>query len=245
MSEKDLKPGEREIYKELIKLSESESTSKSNTGDNGINGMDNTNSVTDDINSTSNTTDNSTTAKAVTREPGKPGRHKADCACPKCEAKRGNKPVQVQGNTNSPETAKPTLNKALEGFSQVELKDTQPWGGNANQPGGGNPGQVNLGKYISGALFVMVLDSLVPALLVKLMSYADPKYTRLNPKKIQMDAQQRKEFSELADEAVKQMFGYVNPVTALLIGMSLVYAGNLLMLDESDFKQRKKTILDE
>jgi len=93
--------------------------------------------------------------------------------------------------------------------------------------------QVDISKYISGALLLMMIDFLLPTLF----TFVYPKLKRLkDKKKLKMTKDERKELEPIADECIKQVAMKLAPMEAMALMLLFVYGGKIYELDDSDFK---------
>jgi hypothetical protein len=93
--------------------------------------------------------------------------------------------------------------------------------------------QVDISKYISGALLLMMIDFLLPTLF----TFVYPKLKRLKDKrKLKMTKDERKELEPIADECIKQVAMKLAPMEAMALMLLFVYGGKIYELEDSDFK---------
>jgi hypothetical protein len=158
------------------------------------------------------------------------GRHKKDCICDKCQAKKGDttsenfsttgetlptsSTIQV-GTTNSKITNSNPLD--LSEFKKTELSGTSP-----------NETEVNAVKYITGSLMLMLIDAVAPTLIIKVLGMTNDKFKKIPSKKVRLSKDQKEDLEPLANEAVKQMTINMNPMTAFFMCTSLIYATNIM-----------------
>jgi hypothetical protein len=158
------------------------------------------------------------------------GRHKKDCTCDKCQAKKG----EASGeNILSSGEALPTSSTIQAGTSNSKISNTNPLDLsefkktelNANSP---NETEVNAVKYITGSLMLMLIDAVAPSLLIKVLGMTNPKFKNISSKKVRLSKDQKEDLEPLANEAVKQMTINMNPMTAFFLCTSLIYATNIM-----------------
>jgi len=128
-------------------------------------------------------------------------------------------------------------------YSEQALKDDinksnpQP---NANlNPAPNNtppPVKIDVSKFITGALLLIVMDAVVPSLLLKGLSMFDSKYNNVDKRALKLEADERKALEPLASEVIKHIFMNINPVTAFFVCTTIIYGSKIIMLDEDDFK---------
>ncbi len=156
------------------------------------------------------------------------GRHKKGCLCEKCVAKRSSGQPDNKGFANN---GSEKLDSATNAYRKVSAPVGAP-------PVNNDPKKdyVDLSQYISGALFLIALDSVMPALITTIMGVFDKKYKRADKSKLKLTATEKKELEPLADQVVKVLFGMVHPAIAFGITVSLMYMGKVLSLEDEDFK---------
>jgi hypothetical protein len=122
----------------------------------------------------------------------------------------------------------------LSQYGQVETP-TDP---NATDQDQAQANQVDISKYISGALLLMMIDFLLPTLF----TFVYPKLKRLkDKKKLKMTKDERKELEPIADECIKQVAMKLSPMEAMALMLLFVYGGKIYELDDSDFKPETPT----
>jgi|GEM_PF-6611663 len=96
------------------------------------------------------------------------------------------------------------------------------------------------GTLITGALFIMLIDLVMPALI----AFINNQTTKVQIKAsmLGLDDKQKKDFEKLADEAVKQLNIQANPMILLSISMGGIYMMNVFLqrsLEEQKMKLSK------
>lgn len=94
---------------------------------------------------------------------------------------------------------------------------------------------IDMSKFITGALLLVVMDAVLPTLLLKVATVIDPKYKNVNKKLLKLDNDEKKSLEPLANELIKTLFVNINPVTAFFVCSTIIYGSKLIDLDESDF----------
>lgn len=155
------------------------------------------------------------------------GRHPKECNCAKCVTKRASKP-----NAN----AKTLFDDELSQYKKVNSTGSTQTTQEQPKP---NDVTIQVSQFISGALFLIAVDSLLPSLLLKLMQQQDPKYKNVDAKKIKLTSEERKQLEPLADEVVKVIFGTMHPALAFLVAYGIITVGKLLILDDEDFEPKR------
>jgi hypothetical protein len=122
----------------------------------------------------------------------------------------------------------------LSQYGQVETP-TDP---NATDHDPAQANQVDISKYISGALLLMMIDFLLPTAF----TFVYPKLKRLKDKrKLKMTKDERKELEPIADECIKQVAMKLAPMEAMALMLLFVYGGKIYELDDTDFKPETPT----
>lgn len=171
------------------------------------------------------------------------GRHKANCDCDKCKLKRGEKTdekikkVENQTSNNNQTVNSNTIspNEFEKVVSEYQTtKQVIQNGSVANNPNNGlnQPPSVQP-ILISGYVFLICIDAVIPALVIKLFKYINKKAANLEAKDIKLDKDQLKALEPIADQAAKIIFENMHPVSALFLGLGFIYIGNTMaVLDE-------------
>ena len=152
------------------------------------------------------------------------GRHKKDCDCEKCKAKK--KPESKPENKG--ESLEQTLSK---------YKEEKP---NANAPAPAR--MIDASKFVSGALFLVVMDAVFPMLIIYVGSMFNEKLAHIKDssrKKLKLDADEKKMLEPLADEIVKYMFGDSDPRVIFFVALGSIYYSKIDSLSDEDFKRSK------
>ena len=89
------------------------------------------------------------------------------------------------------------------------------------------PITVNAAQFLTGALFLTIVDALMPTLILKVASYVSEDYNALKPRQIKLTKEQRAELAPLADEVVRIALGQIDPMALLLISMAAMYWENI------------------
>lgn len=126
-------------------------------------------------------------------------------------------------------------------FSDIKTQSTVlPNGTDANALPNVPP--IDVSKFITGALMLIVMDAVIPTALIFLVGMFDKKYKGVSKKKLKLDSDEKKALEPLADEIVKYIFTNVNPITAFFLCTTVIYGSKLMTLDDTDFIQTKKPI---
>lgn len=86
------------------------------------------------------------------------------------------------------------------------------------------------GQFITGALFLLLIDMLVP-LLIGLLNDRFGK-TSIDVKKLKLTPEQKRELEPVCDAVVKYINFTANPVILLLISLSGIYGLNFMALKQ-------------
>jgi hypothetical protein len=158
------------------------------------------------------------------------GRHKKDCTCERCLAKKGiASPASTASSAGSFESGRSISDSNplnLDEFKKVE---------GVNQSSA--PEQVNAGKFITGGLLLICIDALMPATIIKVLSIFDKDLKTIKTKEIKLSSEQIEDLEPLANEAVKGIVMTMSPMSAFMTAMLMVYAGNTM----SAVMDRKET----
>jgi hypothetical protein len=96
------------------------------------------------------------------------------------------------------------------------------------RPKGGRFDKSFSSSIITGALFMLFIDLVIPALITLINNKVSKKKIRAEQLKLSND--QRKELEPIADEVAKQINLQGNPVTVLVASLAAIYLGNLMLL---------------
>ena len=89
------------------------------------------------------------------------------------------------------------------------------------------PISVNAAAFITGALFLTIVDALLPSAIIYIAGLVSEDYKALKPKQIKLSKEQKADLAPLADEVVKIVLGEADPLFLLLIAMSAMYWENI------------------
>ena len=96
---------------------------------------------------------------------------------------------------------------------------------------GVNKKKVDLSKYVSGTLLIMLIDSLLPNLMLYTARYIAPeKYKNAKVQDLQMTFEERKQIEPLANEVIVVLIGELSPLEAFLIFTAVIYGSKMLTL---------------
>ena len=96
---------------------------------------------------------------------------------------------------------------------------------------GVNKKKVDLSKYVSGTLLIMLIDSLIPNLMLYAGKYIAPeKYKNAKVHELQMTMEERKQLEPLANEVIVVLIGELSPLEAFLIFTAVIYGSKMLTL---------------
>ena len=162
------------------------------------------------------------------------GRHKKDCICDKCKAK---KILSTDTNTATTATDSGTGKDTTAGNQNSKVTDSNPldlseFKKTEISTESSNPTEVNASKYLTGSIILMMIDAVIPSVLLKIMSFSNPKYKAIKTKDIKLSKDQKQDLEPLADEVVKTMTVAMSPVSAFLLCTSLIYGTNLMSVSD-------------
>jgi hypothetical protein len=96
---------------------------------------------------------------------------------------------------------------------------------------GTNKKKVDLSKYVSGTLLIMLIDSLIPNVMLYSAKYIAPeKYRNAKVESLQMTMEERKQIEPLANEVIVVLIGELSPLEAFLIFTAVIYGSKMLTL---------------
>lgn len=156
---------------------------------------------------------------------------------PKGSVKKPFNDTSSEKGTKTPTDDKKSFTDDLSEYKKVEIKNEQI------NPTVNGEAKIDVSKFISGALFLIAIDSVFPSAICFIMGFIDKKYKFVNKKKLKLTEEEKEELEPLANEVVKLIFGYMPPLQAFLICMSIVYAGKVMLLQEEDFQYPKRKII--
>lgn len=182
-----------------------------------------------------------TTGSGVEVDTGKEkrGRHKLGCACEKCVQKRsatGKTNLGAPTNGTATKTAEQQLEDDLKGYERREVVVTNIGGVPQVQP---VAPKLDITKFISGALFLLVLDAAFPPIVKYGFGMVEPKYRRIKNSsldKLKLDKTERELLEPSANELVKYLFADANPILIFFMGAGALYSSKFIMLNENDFE---------
>jgi len=123
-----------------------------------------------------------------------------------------------------PKTPAQNINDVL----AKELSEYKQSGSIPVPDSGSNPQSLNLSNFIRGSLLLIMIDSIMPNLLIKLLGMVSPSYRSINPNKVKMTKEQRDQLEPLANEMVNVIFGNMPSHQMFFVCLSFVYAGNIM-----------------
>jgi hypothetical protein len=113
------------------------------------------------------------------------------------------------------------------------------------QPVNGKADYIDMSKYVSGALFLIAIDIIMPKLSMTIAGFIDKRYKHVDKKHLKLTSEEKKELEPIAEQVVKILFGYMHPVFAFGVMLSIMYMGKIMMisddvLDNAESKMLKK-----
>lgn len=141
--------------------------------------------------------------------------------------KNGQKAPDLTELLNETKTPEPEKKDDLNDFNKA-LNDYQSYTPEnvATQSDVKNPNEFKI--IISGFILLQILDAFVPNLLLKLFGYFHKGAKNIQVKNIKLTKDQLKALEPIADKVSEQIFAQMNPLSALILSMSLMYGGNIL-----------------
>lgn len=131
---------------------------------------------------------------------------------------------------------------------QEELKQAAPAptpvGGISTSPGQqapgtpGGPAKPAFEVHISGALFLMALDIVLPGVIATVYNMVAPN--TVNSNDLRLDAEDRKELEGAANVAVKELLASMNPLQQFIMFTSFMYIGKLMTAEKTPKKKKVK-----
>ena len=143
-------------------------------------------------------------------------------------------PAEPNGDEEPPKkTRKPYTKRNKADLIDDIKKDYKPKDDNKGQVVsiGTNKKKVDLSKYVSGTLLIMLIDSLIPNLMLYAAKYIAPeKYRNSKVESLQMTMEERKQIEPLANEVIVVLIGELSPMEAFLIFTAVIYGSKMLTL---------------
>jgi hypothetical protein len=159
------------------------------------------------------------------------------------EKKAGTGSKEVSDQQNS-------LDDLLDKYKQVPQAQigTQVQTNQPQQPVNPKADYIDMSKYVSGALFLIAIDIIMPTLSMTIAGFIDKRYKHIDKKHLKLTTDEKKELEPIAEQVVKVLFGYVHPVVAFGVMLSIMYMGKVMMisdsvLDDAEMKMNKKLAL--
>lgn len=157
------------------------------------------------------------------------GRHKKDCICPKCEAKRQAPAEQVEvtpPHIEQPKADVFTNREYLENYAPAEMfseyeivptSDPEPEEAPRPEP---KP------HLVTGYLLLILVDTIIPLGL----AFVGPKITKkpVTVRELKLTPDEKASLKELADAAAEQLNVNVPPLTMFLITCTMIYGSKLM-----------------
>lgn len=145
------------------------------------------------------------------------------------------------GATGSGDT-KDAKNDLLSDLSKY--KTVNNGNGTQTQQAPQNEVKIDMSKFVSGALLLIVMDAILPGVICLALSFADRKYKYLDKRKVRLTREEKEELEPFADEVVKVIFLKVNPVIGFFVVSGILYGSKFMFLDETDFNLPPKKELN-
>jgi hypothetical protein len=147
--------------------------------------------------------------------------------------------VPVTEKTTSPTTESAPVQN-INDILAKELSEYKQAGSIPVPENGASSQSLNLSNFIRGSLLLIMIDSIMPNLLIKLLGMVSPNYRSINPNKVKMSKEQRDQLEPLANEMVNVIFGNMPAHQMFFVCLSFVYAGNIMEeVNKVDEKTKK------
>jgi hypothetical protein len=164
------------------------------------------------------------------------GRHKKSCTCDRCQTKKANvsdndNSYTAQDKTNTTQDKQGINNPKITDTNPLDLSEFKKVDISSDSP---NPTEVNATRYLTGSLVLIMIDAVLPSIIVKLMSIANPKYKSIKTKSIKLSKEQKDDLEPLANEVVKTLTVNMSPTSAFVVCLSLIYGSNVLILTDNE-----------
>jgi hypothetical protein len=110
------------------------------------------------------------------------------------------------------------LDDVLKGYSAQAPTDENP------------PQQIpqQLKSHINGAMFVSMIDLILPAALLFIAKQFDLVSDKVKADDIRLSKKQIDNIEPIAEEVAKEVFNNMSPVSALLLSLATAYMGNII-----------------
>jgi|GEM_PF-1976715 hypothetical protein len=128
------------------------------------------------------------------------------------------------------------IEKLLQGYKENVTVNEEPEFEPINKKKGrGRPSKKDLEstsitdtQLLSGAMFLLLIDLIIPNLLVFLNNKSSKK--KMKATALQLTNEQKRELAPLADEVAKQVAMKGNPLTIFIVSLLGIYGLNFMML---------------
>lgn len=142
------------------------------------------------------------------------------------------KPQKKKGRGRPKKTEKPPQDEKRDLLDLIPDKEPEPI---TPQTAETQPKRFEVGKYISGSLVLLLIDSVVPGLLLLGAKKAGVSgLENVQVSDIALDSHEKKELEPLAHEAVKEIMAEVSPGAAFLVAITVIYGGKLMLNRETE-----------
>lgn len=110
------------------------------------------------------------------------------------------------------------LDDILKGYSEQAPADAN----------GAEPIPQQLKSHINGAMFVSMIDLILPAALLFIAKQFDLVSDKVKADDIRLSKKQIDNIEPIAEEVAKEVFNNMSPVSALLLSLATAYMGNII-----------------
>lgn len=171
------------------------------------------------------------------------GRHKKNCDCPKCTRKYGpvenrnndksvdanvrNRPIQNDRATT--ESIERELSEELKnvGASETERADGEEIAADETEIEGDNENvEEKSVVLISGSLFLIVIDNIIPRIILKLAKFMGMGLNK-KVKDLKLTDEEMEQLLPIADKIADELFSNLSPLNQFLIAYGSIVLGKL------------------
>lgn len=156
-------------------------------------------------------TPDATEQPTTTRKRGRPRKDGAE---------PGSKPTPPPAGKRTPGTQTSIIDELKAAGEEVQEKT-------ATEQAAAAPAQApasNPAEWVSGQLLLLLCDTILPPLIAAI---AKKRGVKVTAKQLRLTADEKKDLSELADEAAKVILPTMNPLTAFLLAMGAMYMSKI------------------
>ena len=89
------------------------------------------------------------------------------------------------------------------------------------------------GEVISGAMFITLIDLIIPMSIVTLNNTLDKSGRKMKVDELRMKASQRKELEPIAEEVMRELEVKANPIVIMIVSLISIYGLNFMNIKYS------------